>query len=448
MEKDQFIVSAWTPPHDGKIDARRDGVTYEMKDVGDNRTLARYQEYKDCGFDEMLFSGENKYRGEPYETSDLKFMLDLCEQCKLKACVYDQRILGLTVNAKTHIIGELFDSEKALDEFLTECVKDYKNHPAFMGVEVIDEPFIGKKDVMRELVVAMKRVLPTAVVHTCFNPLFCVYGGPMQEIVLGPGKDPYDAFGNYIDAMSIPELGYYCYDDYPFKYTEGFPLEPKFIKTMQFVARRCIKNALPFHMGMQSYSPGVKDRQGNYRILDEADFNWQANLALGFGMKKAYYYTYFRFQTRGAIQAPDIAIMDDDGTRILYDEAQRTIALMKRIYKYIYDLTYESSQLLGSAEGNAALDEFVSEELGVIDSYSVDSPVLVNRMSDGNRNAYMLFNCADPHVKKINRLSVKFKDVKPEYELLVRGRKMSIEATDGEVNLALEPGEAVWVLNL
>jgi hypothetical protein len=201
-------------------------------------------------------------------------------------------------------------------------------------------------------------------------------------------------------------------------------------------------------MGLQSYSPKTVDRQGNHRILDEADFNWQANLALGFGMKKAYYYTYFRFQTRGALVQSDIAIMDDDGTRILYDEAQRTIAFMKRIFKYIYNLTYDSSQLLGSADGNAALKEFVSEELGIIDSYLVDSPVLVNRMSDGNRNAYMFFNCEDPHVKEINRVSVKFKDVKPEYELLVRGRKMSIKGTDGVVNFTLEPGEAVWVLNL
>ena len=447
MDK-EFIVSAWTPPHNGKIVARKNGVEYETKDVGDNRTLAKYQEYKDCGFDEMLFSGENKYQGEPYETSDLKFMLELCEKCKLGAFVFDERILNLTVRAEKNIVGEIFDSEKELDEFLTECVKDYKNHSAFRGVEIIDEPFIAKKNVVREIVLAMKRVLPTAKVHTCFNPLFCVDGGPMQEVVLGSGTDSYDTYGNYVDAMSIPELGYFCYDDYPFKYTDGLPLEPKFIKTLQFVARRCIKNGLPLHMGLQSFATGVADSQGNYRILDEADFNWQANLALGFGVKKAYYYTYFRFQTRDALVQDDIAIMDDDGTRILYDEAQRTIALMKRIYKHIYDFTYESSQLIGYAESNAALLEFESEDIGVIEDYTVDSPVLVNRMTSGEKRAYMFFNCEDPHIKKINRVSVKFKDAKKEYELLVRGRKMSIATTDGRLNLTLEPGEAVWFLNL
>ena len=280
----------------------------------------------------------------------------------------------------------------------------------------------------------------------CFNPLFCVDGGPMQEVVLGPGKDSYDAFGNYIDSMSIPELGYYLYDDYPFKFWENLPLEPKYIKTMQFASRRIQKNNLPFHIALQSYTGNICDRQGNPRKLDEADFNWQANHALGFGAKKIYYYTYWRFQTRSSFVRPDTAIMDDDGSKIYYEEVQRTNALIKRVFKHVYDLNYVNSQLLGDASGNAALEEFVSEDLGVIKDYSVDAPVLVNHMSNGNKNAYMLFNCQDPFVKKINRLAIKLAEPKSEYQLLVRGRKMSVKSTEGKVNLSLEPGEAIWIL--
>lgn len=448
MAKNEISISAWTPPINGWIRAYNGKEITEKIFIEDFRTEKRYKEYRDCGFDEMLFAGETEYLGEPFETSELKMMLDLCEKCDIKAIVFDKRILSLTVKAQEHIIGEFYQSEEEFDEFLRDCIKDYKDHPAFKGVAIIDEPTIKKKGVIHEMARAMKRVCPKAVVHTCFNPLFCVCGGPMEEVYLGKGKDSYDAYGNYIDAMSCQELGYFCYDDYPFKFTEGLPLEPQFIKTMQFVSRRCKKNNLPYEMAIQSYSPNVVDNHGNERLLDEADLNWQANLALGFGAKKIYYYTYWRFQTRGALVRPDTAIMNDDGTKILYDEAQRNNALIRRIFAEIGDYSYDSSQVLGSAENNAALKDFVSEELGVFDAYQVDAPVLVNRMKKDGTSAYMLFNCEDPHIKKINRVTVTFKDIKPEYELLVRGRKMKMTANNGKLDFALEPGEAVWILGL
>lgn len=448
MNKNVIEISAWTPPINGWIRAYDGKQITERKFIEDFRTLERYKEYKDCGFDEMIFAGENGYTGEDYASSDLKKMLDLCEKSGVKAVVFDKRILSLTVKAKENIIGELFETEEELEAFLRDCLKDYKNHPAFKGVSVIDEPVIAKKGVMHEIAKAMKKVCPEALVHTCFNPLFCVAGGPMEEVYLGKGKDSFDAFGNYIDAMSVPELGYYCYDDYPFKFWEGLPLEPKFIRTMQFAVRRIQKNGLPFHMAIQSYANNVKDSNGNTRLLDEADLNWQSNLALGFGAKKIYYYTYWRFQTRGALVAPDTAIMDDDGSKMLYDEAQRNNALIKRIFAEIGDLNYESSQLLGSAENNAALEDFVSEDLGIISDYSVDFPVLVNAMTNGEKTAYMLFNCADPHVKRVNRVQVQLNNVRPDYEIMIRGRKMKIAAENGKLNFALEPGEAVWLFGL
>jgi hypothetical protein len=60
----------------------------------------------------------------------------------------------------------------------------------------------------------------------------------------------------------------------------------------------------------------------------------------------------------------------------------------------------------------------------------------------------MVFNCEDPHIKKVNRVTLEFKASKPEYELLVRGRKMKMATEGGKLRLALEPGEAVWILDL
>ena len=140
MSKSKITISAFTPPPNGLINARKDGKVYASKFIEDFQTIERYQEYKDCGFDEMLFAGEDKYIGEEYQTSKLKKMLDLCEKCGIKAVVFDERIVSMTVKTQNSIIGELFDSEQELDDYLRECVKDYKDHPAFYGVSLKDEP--------------------------------------------------------------------------------------------------------------------------------------------------------------------------------------------------------------------------------------------------------------------------------------------------------------------
>jgi hypothetical protein len=138
--------------------------------------------------------------------------------------------------------------------------------------------------------------------------------------------------------------------------------------------------------------------------------------------------------------------MNDDGTKILYDEAQRNNALIRRIFAEIGEYSYDKSQLLGNAEGNAALEEFVSEELGFIQDYAVDAPVLVNSMANESKKAYMIFNCADPHIKQVNRVRITLSNANSGYNLLIRGRRMSMKAEDGVLNLVLEPGEAIWIL--
>ncbi len=450
MSKKYNLISAFTPPPNGWVRARKDGAVYEEKFLGDFRTMERYKEYKECGFTEIMFAGETKYMGEPFETSDLKKMLDLAEANDLYATVFDGRILGLTVRAQKSIIGEIFDTEDELDEFLRNCLKDYNHHPAFNGVAIVDEPFIERVEVIHQIAKAMKRVSPTTFVHTCFNPLSCVEGGPMQEVVLGKDGDGYEAYGYYIDKMTVPELGYFGYDDYPFKWWEGMPMVPKYITTQQFVAKRCRKNNIPFHMTIQSYANDTIDRKGKPRTLEEAHFNWLANIALGFGAKKIYYYTYWRFTTRGALEQKDVAIMDDDGSKIFYDEVKNNNALIARTFENIAEYEYQASQLFDAPNGNPALEGFVSEELGVFAKCSSDAPLLLNKLVRADGHAiYMLLNARDPSDKELNCVHLSVKNPRKEFEALVGGRRLKVHSDEADRLLfALAPGEAVWFLDL
>ena len=448
MSKSYNLISAFTPPPNGWIRARKNGKVYAEKFIEDFRTYERYKEYKDCGFDEIIFAGEDKYQGEDYETSDLKKMLDLAEKADLNAVVFDERILGATVRAQEKLVGELFESEDELDAFVLDCVKDYSKHPAFYGVSIIDEPFIAKVQVIHDIAKSFKRVLPNAFVHTCFNPLSCVEGGPMQEVALGPGETGYEAYGNYIDAMSVPELGYWGYDDYPFKWWEGISMVPKYITTMQFVAKRCKKNGLPYHMTIQSYADSAKDRRGRQRTLTQAHFYWLANLALGFGAKKIYYYTYWRFSTRNKLEKDDLAIMDEDGSKIFYDEVQNTNKMIKSVFEYVKNYTYESSQLLLGYCMNEATQGLETEDFKLFTEAKVETPVLINKLTCDNKRIFMLQNVRHPDDNDINCVRLKIRNAKKSYNVIVHGRKTVVDTWEGELSFALEPGEAVWFLDL
>lgn len=448
MSNSKPLISAFTPPPNGWIHARKDGKIYDKKFIEDFRTVERYKEYKACGFDEIIFAGEDKYVGEEYSTSQLKKMLDTAHEADLKAIVFDERILSATVRAQSQLVGELFESEDQLDDFIRECVKDYSLHPAFYGVSIIDEPFIAKKKVIHDIAKAFKRVLPSAFVHTCFNPLSCVEGGPMQEVVLGPGKNGYDAYGKYIDAMSVPELGYFGYDDYPFKWWEGVPAVEKYVTTMQFVARRCLKNDIPFHMTIQSYAGNSVDKKGKRYDLTQGHFDFLVNLALGFGVEKLYYYTYWRFSTRSKLDAPDLAIMNEDGSKNWYDQVQKSNTLFRKTREHLEGFKYVDSEYFSAPMGSPVVKDFVSHPLKVFSEVESDFPLLFNKFEKDTSTLYMLQNMASPYEKKYNQLHLKFIKPRTSVDAIVNGRRKSVIVHNNELLFILAPGEAVWFFDL
>ena len=53
-----------------------DGQTYFLGE--DFRSVKRYKEYKDIGFNICLLQHDNGYNGEEWETSSTKICLDVC----------------------------------------------------------------------------------------------------------------------------------------------------------------------------------------------------------------------------------------------------------------------------------------------------------------------------------------------------------------------------------
>ena len=68
-------IYAYRPPTDGRIKIQ--GVYFQGEDY---RTVERFEEYKECGFNTVLSQTPGNYAGEPWEDSRAKYVLELCEK--------------------------------------------------------------------------------------------------------------------------------------------------------------------------------------------------------------------------------------------------------------------------------------------------------------------------------------------------------------------------------
>ena len=194
-------------------------------------------------------------------------------------------------------------------------------------------------------------------------------------------------------------------------------------------------------MTIQSFSSGANDE---LRRVDESDLNWQTNMALGFGCKKLYYFTYWRFTTRSSADFFTSAIMDEDGRRLIYDAAKRNNKLFLQTLEKLDGYTYVRSQYCGPAYKVAKWLE--SEP---IDAFRLEAPapVLINELTDGSSRVFMILNLRDPYEKEDNVCRLEFQKETDSIRLFRRGRIRAFRTPGSALIVALAPGEAVWLFS-
>jgi hypothetical protein len=107
---------AYAPPPDFRFEA--DGIISPV--VQDFRTVERYKEYKECGFDILLAQTSGVYNGEPWEISKTKLVLDRAYEAGLKKVIVTDERIRLLSETFDGLIGEgkKFASEEELIEFV------------------------------------------------------------------------------------------------------------------------------------------------------------------------------------------------------------------------------------------------------------------------------------------------------------------------------------------
>ena len=133
-----YPMYGYSPPPQGKWWI--DDTEFLTEDF---RTVEKYREYKDCGFNILFMQGTASFDGKDWANSDTKRCMQYAVEAGLdKVIIVDQRIFDLSL-IQGGIIGEgkPFASEAELDAFIANCLKDYRNEKGFYGVQLRDEPF-------------------------------------------------------------------------------------------------------------------------------------------------------------------------------------------------------------------------------------------------------------------------------------------------------------------
>ena len=290
----QFEFFANTAPTNGKWYV--DGVEYDGGE--DFRTTERYKEYKDAGLSILQIAGRDEVN-----SSNVDHVLSLMDKAYAagidKIILKDARIYnmlyGTTTAEKEKKIQDMLEMDEAvLDAKIAEYMADYKDHPAFYGISILDEPSYMFAEAYGKQYKSIKRVMPECFVLYNLFPML-----PVQSAAYGPEIEGFEGteeeylFARYeqyvetfLDAMGCDHIQY---DDYPMNVGE---ISPYFIPCLQICAKIAKERDIELCVMTQTFNMYVAGEQAK-RKMSENDAIFLNNILLGFGVKRISYFTYF-----------------------------------------------------------------------------------------------------------------------------------------------------------
>ena len=226
--------------------------------------LERFLEIADANID-IIVPGNQSDDGP----SNLK-ALDFAEKAGIRALTWDKRVCPMAVTTNVPINHEIIQA----------MTDDYKNHPAFAGYVLRDEPDAGifpRLSKMREL------YLEKDPVHEPLINLFPSYANNEQ---LGA-----DGFQDYLDKfISIVKPSIVSYDNYALLADSIASPEVKeqreevYFNDLKIVGETSRKAGIPFWNFI--LCAGVNCENKEYlRVPNRAEILWQANTTLAYGAR-------------------------------------------------------------------------------------------------------------------------------------------------------------------
>jgi hypothetical protein len=238
----EFVITAYSgpPPEEVNID--------------------RYREIASAGID-VIIPGNGNMEGE----QNLK-ALDLARQAGIRVLPIDIRVMPFAQTA-----------DIVLDTAVIKAmVNDYKDHPAFAGYVVRDEPNASLFPSLREICKLFRELDPA---HEPLINLFPSYASTTQ---LGSPD-----FRSYIrDFIETVKPGVLSYDNYALREPDTW--YDHWFSDLAVVREETRKAGIPFWVFIQSEGIGE-----HMRVPHRAEILWQVNTCLAYGARGLGWFTYW-----------------------------------------------------------------------------------------------------------------------------------------------------------
>lgn len=461
MKREHLDFYGYNSPTSGRYFA--DGEIYSLGE--DYRTVKRYREYMNAGFNILLLQHENSYGGEEFTGSACKRCMDAGYRAGIdKVIVSDTRLKELC--KEKILVGEngRFGSEEEFCEYLAACVKPYMAHPAFYGVQLFDEPSFDMLESYAKVYSALKKLFP-AMQMQCNLMNLCV-----PAILAKEPSDPLKDYENYLNYfIDKSGIDYLQTDEYPFR--RNNTISNISIPTYQVLAKVCKERKVELRLVFQSFSQqgsvvenGVMEGGISWRRVTEKDMYWQLNMGMGFGCREFSFFTYFakpflsfkgkRCVTDGVDGA---AFINYDGSRTrLYNYTRRIISEIKRFEKVL--LKYEFCEAYFFFEKDKTAKDFEQTELALMPEKPCPLNVTVSKGAvlvtesfsvDGSR-LYMVQNIRNTveqfmYKQRASLAEIDLRESAGKAKFYFRGEEITLNSENGKVKRRMNCGDAIFI---
>ena len=343
---DEFVITAYSGPPPGEINEER------------------YNEIAAAGID-VIVPGNGSFSPEQNLAA-----LDLAQKAGIRVLPIDQRIMAFGQTADVQIDTAL----------IRKIVNGYKDHPAFAGYVIRDEPGMGLFPALGKVCTYFKEADPG---HEPLINLFPSYASDEQLET----SDFRTYIRSFIDTV---HPGLLSFDFYALRESETW--SEGWFNDLAIVREETRIAGIPFWVFIQS--EGIRDY---LRIPNRSEILWQVNTAVAYGARGLGWFTYWTPQADQSIPQVEGApppLVEEHYGGMLDIEGNPTplFNFVTEANNYIH---YAGRALLGWDNSHVARYEqgkLIEGSSPLIKPFSEDANLVIGTFSLGERRRIVISN--------------------------------------------------------
>lgn len=321
-------------------------------------------------------------------------------------------------------------------DVLESMFDKYKNHPAFAGHLVTDEPGPNKFEQIGKLHEAYNKILPD---KDFYVNLFPTYSSLAQR----DGRSYKEYINEYIEKV---KPAFISYDHYPLKQNvSGTDISEDFLTNLEIVSDASKKANIPFWVFIQAM--GFSSAGSTNRIPDEDDIRWQVYTNLAFGAQGIQYFCYWTPVNDGQALFTDAMVDKTGKPTAIYTAVKNVNKEVAAIDNILLNMKNVGVMTFPADNKPSYLyTENPLKNWKPIKSVKSEQPVIIGCFEDGKGNkGFIIVNYTDPGRDLSNEVTINFNNV-GGLTVYKKGVPEVVKTEGGKYTMKLKSGEGDLVL--